>query len=169
MGIRGMSNTLIGKDVEFEERMNVYMERLYRLCGYGIIWNGDKQKDVTLIVDGEKQLVEHKYRRCPKTIWDDILVEIMQDMVSHNLGWIYVCGADSLHYVICQGEENNEHVSYYYDIDMRKFKAWLFEWLKTKRYPKYITSLAGYGITLNLAVPLDEIPEGIIKRYDYDL
>ena len=169
MGSRGMSNILIEKDVEFEERMNVYMEKLYRLCGYGIIWNGDKQKDVTLIVDGEKQLVEHKYRRCPKTIWDDILVEIMQDMVSHNLGWIYVCGADSLHYVICPGEKNNEYISYYYDIDMRKFKAWLGEWLKINRYPKYITSLEGYGVTLNLAVPLDEIPEALIKRYDYDL
>ena len=164
-----MSNPLIEKETAFEKRMNVYMERLYNLCGYGIIWNGDRQKDVTLIIDGKKQLVEHKYRYFPKTIWTDILVEIMQDMASHNLGWLYVCGADSLHYVICQGEENNEYVSYYYDIDMRKFKAWLFEWLKTERYPKYRTSLKGYGITLNLAVPLDKIPEDVIKRYNYYL
>ena len=164
-----MSNPLIDKDVEFEERMNVYMERLYRLCGYGIIWNGDQKKDVTLIIDGKKQLVEHKYRRFTKRIWNDILVEIMQDMVSHNLGWIYICGADCLHYVVCQGEENNEYVSYYYDIDMSKFKAWFFNWLKIEQYPKYRTSLAGYGVTLNIAVPLDVIPKDIIKRYDYDL
>ena len=164
-----MSNPLTEEQEEFEDRMDIYMLRLYVFNEYGIWWNGDEKKDITLLIDGKIQLVEHKYRYFPKTIWTDILVEIMQDMKSHNLGWIYKCGADRLYYVICQGEKNNEYVSYYYDIDMRKFKAWLFEWLKAKRYPKYITSLAGYGITLNLAVPLDEIPEGIIKRYDYDL
>ena len=32
------------------------------------------------------------------------------------------------------------------------------KWLKNKKYPQYRTSLDGWGITLNLAVPIKEIP-----------
>ena len=167
MGIRGMSNPLTEKQEEFEDRMDIYMLRLYVFNEYGIWWNGDEKKDITLLIDGKIQLVEHKYRRCPGRIWDDILVEIMQDMKTHNLGWIYGCGADRLYYVICQGEINNENVSYYYDIDMPKFKEWLFGWLKTEKRPQHIKSLNGYGITDNIAVPLDIIPEKIIIKKNY--
>jgi len=162
-----MSNILIEKEVAFEKRMNLYMEKLYKFYGFGIIWDGDRQKDLTLIKDGKKQLIEHKYRYFPDKVFDDILVEIMQDMKTHNLGWIYGCGADRLYYVICQGEINNEYVSYYYDIDMPKFKEWLFGWLKIEKRPQYRTSLIGYGITLNIAVPLDIIPDKIIIKKNY--
>ena len=162
-----MSNILIEKEVAFEKRMDLYMERLYKFYGFGIIWDGDRQKDLTLIKDGKKQLIEHKYRYFPDKVFDDILVEIMQDMISHNLGWIYVCGADYLHYIICKGERNDEYVSYYYNIKLHKFKIWLFDWLKIKQCPQYITSKKGYGITLNLAVPIKEIPKYLIKRLEY--
>tara|TARA_Y100000310_G_scaffold111315_1_gene109694 strand:+ start:139 stop:642 length:504 start_codon:yes stop_codon:yes gene_type:complete len=167
-----MSNPLTEQETAFEKRMDVYMLRLYVFYEYGIILNGDKKdekKDITLLIDGKIQLVEHKYRYFPKTIWTDILVEIMQDMKSHNLGWLYKCGADRLYYVICQGEKNNEYVSYYYDIDMREFKAWFFRWIKTEKSRRHVVSLGGYGITLNIAPPISVIPEDIIKKIDYDL
>ena len=99
----------------FEDRMNKYMDKLYRFHEHEIIWNGDRQKDVTLIIDGEKKLIEHKYRYFPHKIWNDILVEIVQDIPSNEKGWIHECQADILTYIICQGDKMNEYIVYYYE------------------------------------------------------
>ena len=144
---------------EFEDAMNKYMDIYYKDIGYSINWNGDRQKDVTLYYNNMPTLVEHKYRQAE---YPDILVEIMQDVESHDLGWLYLCGADDLHYIICLDKKPR----YYYSIPMNKFKIWFFKWLKNKKYPQYRTSLDGWGITLNLAVPINEIPIDLIKRYE---
>ena len=153
----------------FEDRMNKYMDKLYKFHEYGIIWNGDRQKDVTLIIDGETKLIEHKYRYFPDKIWNDILVEIVQNIPSNEKGWIHECQSDILTYIICQGEKLDEHIVYYYDIQFKEFREWLWGWISIKRKLQYITSISGYGVTLNLSVPLDDIPENLIKRYEYDL
>ena len=144
---------------EFEDAMNIYMAKYYKYIGYSINWNGDRQKDITLYYNNMPTLVEHKYRTKE---YPDILVEIIQDMESHDLGWLYVCGADDLHYIICI---NNKPI-YFYSIPMKKFRVWLFEWLKRTKYPQYRTSLKGWGITLNLAIPIKDIPLDLIKKYE---
>ena len=152
----------------FESRMNSKMDRLYKFHEYEIIWNGDRQKDVTLIIDGEKKLIEHKYRYFPDKIWNDILVEIVQDIPSNEKGWIYECQADILTYIICQGDKMDEYITHYYDIQFKEFREWLWGWISIKRNLQYRTSFSGYGVTLNLAVPLKDIPDYLIKRFEYD-
>ena len=153
----------------FEGRMNKYMDKLYRFHQYEIIWNGDRQKDVTLIIDGEKKLIEHKYRYFPHKIWNDILVEIVQDIPSNEKGWIHECQADILTYIICQGDKMNEYIVHYYDIQFKEFRAWLWEWISQNKNPQFKPCFSGYGVTLNIVVPLNDIPEYLIKRYEYDI
>ena len=153
----------------FEGRMNKYMDKIYRFHEHEIIWNGDRHKDVTLIIDGEKKLIEHKYRYFPDKIWNDILVEIVQDIPSNEKGWIHECQADILTQIICQGDKMDEYIVHYYDIQFKEFREWLWGWISINNKLQYRTCLSGYGVTLNIVVPLNNIPEYLIKRFEYDI
>ncbi len=152
----------------FEKEMNQYMRAYYDLHGCTYDWDvdrnnfkGDKKKDVTLYFNNQKYLVEHKFR---KVVYPDILVEIIQDIRSNNSGWLYECGAEKLHYIICQRYEEAMQPIYFHIIKFELFKNWFFKWLEAEKHPEYRTCKdKGYGITLNIAVPIDKIPECIIK------
>ena len=155
-------NEATRKEMTFECEMNQYMKAYYVMCGYEYDFRGDKQKDVILYSDNEKILVEHKFR---KVEYNDILVEIVQDLKTNASGWLYECEADDLHYVICKEAEGNMRPIYFYDIKFKLFRNWLFEWLMQNK-GHYRTSNKGWGITLNLAVPIKTIPNDLIKKLD---
>lgn len=156
------------KEFNFEATMNKYMKRYYDYCGYKYDFRGDRKKDIKLSIGNVEYLVEHKYRRVE---YNDILVEIIQDMISFYSnpelakGWFYECEADSLFYIIC-GEVNGiVQPKYFFDIKFIEFRKWIFEWLK-KNKGTYRTSVGGWGITLNLVIPIHAIPTNLIKKYE---
>ena len=162
-------NDATKKEFDFEAEMDKYMRYYYDICGYTYDWDnsrnnfkGDRKKDTVLYYKGEKKLVEHKYRRKD---YGDILVEIVQDLKTNESGWLYECGADVLHYVICNEVEGNMMPIYFYDIRFELFKNWIFGWL-TQNKGNYVTSTGGWGITLNLSFPVNIIPNNLIKKYE---
>ena len=143
----------------FEKEMDVFMEKYYKDKGCIVHKTGDKQKDITLSYNGIETSIEHKYR---KVIYDDILVEIIQDVKSNNSGWLYECGADKLHYIICQPVEGIMQPIYFHKITFKSFKDWFFRWYEVEKYPEHRTCKdKGYGLTLNVVVPLNKIPESL--------
>ena len=145
----------------FEKEMDVFMEKYYKSKGCTIYKNGDKQKDITLSYNGTETSVEHKYR---KVIYKDILVEIIQDMESNNTGWFYECEADLLHYIICQPFEETMQPIYFHKIEFGSFKNWFLKRFITDQHPDVRICTEGYGITLNMPVALNIIPDNIIKK-----
>jgi len=143
--------------------MNKLMEKFYESKGCFCDWKvSDKQKDVLLTYQGKETTVELKYRF--DKIFPDILIELIQDITTNNSGWFFECRADRLHYVICVDEK----LKYFYDIKFNKFKAWFSEYLTKRPSGKYIISTKGYGITLNVPVPLSDIPTNIYKQVLHD-
>lgn len=146
---------------EKELKMNKYMEYYYRTIGYDdVIWNGDKKKDVTLLDGNRRITVEHKYRYIE---YDDILIEIMQDIKTNNTGWFYMTEADFLHYIICI----EDVPKYFYRIKVREFKKWCREYIeKNSNNLCWKVSSRGFGITLNMVIKIKVIPENICKRWE---
>tara|TARA_Y100000310_G_C20250193_1_gene608737 strand:+ start:91 stop:630 length:540 start_codon:yes stop_codon:yes gene_type:complete len=166
-----MSNPLIDKETEFEKEMNQYMRVYYDLLGCTYEWDdkknnfiGDKKKDVTLYYDGKTILIEHKYRDFDRVEYFDILVEVVQDVKDNDVGWIYECDADKLHYIICKTIEGIMQPIYYHRIKFKLFRDWFFCWREVEKHPKRIISKEGHGHTINIAVPLNKIPDSIIKK-----
>tara|TARA_Y100000296_G_C5048242_1_gene193452 strand:+ start:25 stop:537 length:513 start_codon:yes stop_codon:yes gene_type:complete len=167
MGSRGM-NDATKIEFNFEAEMNKYMKIYYDYCGYKYDFRGDRKKDIKLFYKNVAISVEHKYR---KVEYNDILVEILQDMVSFYTspekakGWLYECEADSLFYIICKEVEDIIRPVYFYDIQFKLFRNWLFNWLKINK-GIYRTSVGGWGVTLNVAIPINVIPSDLLKKYE---
>ena len=151
----------------FEKEMNQYMKTHYDSLGCTYVWDdlhnnftGDEEKDVTLYNEGKTILIEHKFRQVE---YPDILVETDQDVESNNIGWIYKCGADLLHYIICKTIEGIMRPIYYHRIKLKLFKDWFICWREVE-HPEQRISKRGYGRTINLVVPLNIIPPEMIQK-----
>ncbi len=146
-----------------ENKMNKLMKEFYESKDCFCDWSvSDRQKDVLLTYQKKKTTVELKYRF--DKIFPDILVELIQDINTNNSGWFFECEADRLHYVICIDEKPK----YFYDIKFKKFKTWFSEYLTKRTSGKYIISIKGFGITLNVPVPLSDIPTNIYRKVLYE-
>lgn len=143
-----------------EKAMQPFMDAEYLSKGHQIVTRvGTRKYDLILKVNGKDQLIEEKYR---EKEYDDILVEILQDVISGGLGWYYTTGCDYLHYILCP---NWQPPTRYWRIPWQPFKTWMEEaFWKTK--PKYRTSSRGYGRSLNVCVPFSAIPAHLIRRYE---
>jgi len=103
--------------------------------------------------------VEEKFR---SRIRDDILIELIQDANTGELGWFFTTGCDYLHYIMA-GEGGRTIL---YRIEWPGFKAWLLQDPKRFEYGTKV-SADGYGMTINIVVPIKVIPETIIQWFDY--
>ena len=153
-----MNREEVNKYFEFEKSMNPYMDKYYKNLGFSIDWDGNKEYDCILHKENKSPVkVELKYR---KKIYNDILVEVMQDMKTNHPGWLYTSNSRYLHYVIC-----TKKPEYYYSLKFKLFKKWLFEHIKSNK-ASFIISKKGWGLTLNMPISVFEIPDNIIKKID---
>ena len=153
-----MSREEVDKNFDFEKSMNPYMDKYYKKLGFSIDWNGNKEYDCILHKENKSPVkVELKYR---KQIFNDILVEIIQDIETNHPGWLYTSDSRYLHYVIC-----TPLPKYYYSIKFKLFKKLFFENIKIKKI-KFILSKKGWGLTLNIPINVFEIPDHIMKKID---
>lgn len=154
------------------ERENIpYANKLYKKWGWEYYRPNEITHDVVIIgKNGKKLPTEEKFR---VGIWDDILIEIVQDMrglggdISKALGWFYTERMVLFHYFM--GCETGKGPKFLYRFDWSKVKPWIWKRLEDTSFHKFQTSNEGYGLTLNLVVPIEDIPyksECEVLRYD---
>lgn len=115
--------------------------------------------DVELVIRGETQRVEEKYRYLRSVDhpgYPDILVEFEQDLMSRAPGWVHYCDARFLHYVLCAptGIPIRLH-----RMPMAGLREAAFEHAAKAHTREWGVTTKGWGVTLWLAVPLDQIPD----------
>jgi len=120
--------------------------------------------DFDLFVSGER--VEEKFR---PGIYQDIGIEILQcmkdiaNLIPKALGWFYTEKFVYLHYFMGCGENG---IAVLYRIRWSDFVPWLWSWLNVGRTMKISVSPKGYGVSLQLLIPISEIPSAIYARYE---
>lgn len=154
-----------------ERRENEALERSaqqladswYRARGHEIV---DRQGcigwDLVLRVNNKEFRVEEKFR---SGNYGDVLVEVVQDIVTGNLGWLYHTRCVWLHYFICEG-----HVpQVLYRIHWPAFSLWFKDYVRDVKHLKWVKSTRGWGITINVAVPIADIPVEMMRKFDIEL
>ena len=150
----------IDQFVEGEKLAQGYMDIEYHLRGYQIInRNGNRARDLLIAIDGQEYKVEEKFR---SSDYGDFLVEILQCMITKEVGWFYKTKADILAYVICKDWKPY----HFYLVDWRKFPQWFNGYLLQNKSPKCRISSRGIGLTLNLAISWGSIPDNIYERFE---
>lgn len=143
--------------IKFERKIQRQLDDWYKSKG----WMPDRTvscRHFDLTLNGTT--VEEKIRQ---EIHSDILVEIIQDMVTNDPGWFYVSDAKLLHYVFAM-DSNLEKLLC---LNLPEFKKWLKnDWWHNHLSGSYKISTKGWGLTLNLVVPINYIPDGLIHIYD---
>jgi hypothetical protein len=137
---------------DFDKNTNAVMGMYYEYLGYEIIQEAPARVfddwDRILKVKGELVKVEEKARRGE---YDDVLVELIEDLKTGDLGWIYQTKADKLIYSFFDNKGKNPNKIYMFD--METIKNYLFNNIKELIHNSNI-SPKGYGLTLNVFLPL---------------
>lgn len=136
-----------------EQAMRPFMDDDYQARGHTIVTRkGSKEYDLILRI-GNDQRIEEKYR---SRVYADLLVEIVQDVVTGDLGWFYKTRCDFLHYIFCPDWVQPTD---YWRISWRHFKSWFQRDFLKQKHHRFVLSQQGYGYTLNIAVPFAAIPD----------
>ncbi len=144
-----------------EYRAQGRIDNWYYAMGFAEVErDADYQHDVTLRRNGTRLKVEEKYRDGD---FGDLLVEIIQDVVSNGPGWFYTEKFDRLSYIVM--DKNGVPVKIYW-IKFDEFRNWFFGYLANKKRVPAILSAKGYGLTLNIPVDWKSIPKGIVQKFD---
>ncbi len=92
---------------------------------------------------------------------DDILLEIVQALEVPDWGWLTKTPADRLVYVLCGADWIPIKLYSFLLPDLRR---WYYQtYLPTHAHGQYICSAKGYGITINLVLPIRDIPKALYK------
>jgi len=142
--------------LDFEKEIQNNLDKYYLSRNHKILRDPDKLHD--LKIDGID--VEEKIR---DGIFSDAAIEIVQDLISGDIGWFTKTECKFLHYIMCLEYKP----IYLYRINWDKFKNWMIdEFLPKHKIGKYCYSSRGWGATINILVPIKEIPNDIIEKYE---
>ena len=147
---------MLEQEFNFEKKISDWLNKLYKEKYPAVIIKDvskiEKGHDKILIIKGKNWKVEEKARQ---KVWDDILIETIQDTNSESEGWGRYCDADLLIYVMGDPPEK------VYRIIWDAFQYWFEE---CEFSFKEIESKKGWGNTINKIVPINKIPRRIIKQ-----
>ena len=142
---------VVTENFVFENRMNTYMEQYYTSKNWEYNWGeSDKTRDVELKLGDRTWSAELKYRTVD---YQDIIIELIQDVTTNDPGWYYHCEADQLHYIV----SSNNKPQYFWNITWSKFKDWFTEYLTEHKRGTYIMAPGGYGLSLNIAINPEQL------------
>ena len=152
--IKLMKNELTTKEEFFayERKKQEFFNKFYRDKNWPykrIFGKENKKYDCVILINGKWIKVEEKHRI--KT-WPDMAVELVQDTETNSPGWLYYTEADWILYGM--GEK-------IYLVEVEKLKEFV-----RKYKDKFNTKISkkGWGITLNLIIPLSIIIYNNIGR-----
>jgi hypothetical protein len=111
-------------------------------------------KDFDCILD-EKWKVEEKFR---DREYNDILIEIVQDLKTFDAGWFIKTKCDYLHYIFMK----DDSIIRFMRFKWNDFRNWYLEnYLSVHSNHQSIVSKKGWGVTINLSVPIADIPKNL--------
>lgn len=156
------NRTEVQAAVACERAGQPFMDSYYAGRGWSVDRReASRQFDVKLARDGKVMTVEEKYSRSMR--YTDLLIEVMQAVETGQLGWLYDCQADFLHYIVV----DDQCTPYYlYRLPWPRFRRWFMEWLAAIYWPHYITSTRGIGISVSVAVEVGDIPRYLYELFD---
>jgi len=136
----------------YERKKQEFFNKFYRDKNWPykrIFGKENKKYDCVILINGKWIKVEEKHRI--KT-WPDMAVELVQDTETNSPGWLYYTEADWILYGM--GEK-------IYLVEVEKLKEFV-----RKYKDKFNTKISkkGWGITLNLIIPLSIIIYNNIGR-----
>jgi len=138
---------------DLEEKASAFLDMLYCNLGGEVIKDAPKRKfdDWDKIVRFEQitYKIEEKARI---GLWDDLLVELIEDLRTGDLGWFYQTKADKIIYCFYESKEA-EKPKAVYAFSVEKMRSFVFEHAKDLIRKSNISS-KGYGLTLNIFIPL---------------
>lgn len=147
-----------------EKQAQELIDKFYLSRGHEIeTRKGNKHRDLVLLRGGQqRERIEEKFRF--NSFGRDLLVEVMQDLVSGDVGWFSETRCDYLHYVLC----DNQNVPYrLYRIKWRDgFPNWYCQYLMENKKAEAIISKRGWGLTVNLSCNWNEIPQELWSKVE---
>ena len=143
-----------------EAEMQPYMDSWYRSKNL-IPDRSVACKEYDLIVTnlkGEKITIEEKFRNRIET--DDLLIELIQDVETYDIGWAYKTQCDRLCYCFC-----NNKPQLIVRLKWKEFWSWQKNQWRVSRKRIVRFSSKGSGLTLNIEVIISSIPREFIQCY----
>lgn len=158
-------NEKIRKQTEFEKERQLVLDRFYLSKGWTPDRSGAcKAFDLVLAFEskGITSTVEEKIRAVE---YPDFGIEIIQDVFSKNDGWFYTSSADLIFQC---------HYGKIYSVKWSAFKSWFRENYKDinrkkskNKFSTYV-SVCGFGLTINIGVPWEVIPNNLYKKIEFN-
>ena len=151
-----MSSQGVPENTEWEKEIQQKLNKIYVEKLEIDILNRKGERGYDVVVRNRKTLrrytIEEKIIR---HVWDNLSVELIQDIKTNNLGWIYTCKADILHWVMC----NNGEPKVIYRVLFLPFKEWYLENCKNYNPNTFRIEPEGWGLTLHQLIPPQDIPD----------
>ena len=139
---------------DLEKKASAFLDMLYCSLGGEIVKDAPKRKfddwDKVVKFENITYKIEEKAR---VGIWGDLLVELIEDLKSCDPGWFYQTKADKVIYCFYESEKAEEPKSVY-ALSVEKMRNFVFEHAK-ELIRKSNISPKGYGLTLNIFIPLN--------------
>lgn len=151
-----------------ERRMQPYMDSFYKLLGYSSIDRSKscKQFDCIIEKNNKPYKVEEKYLFCK--VYKQLLVELIQDIKSADMGWFYHVDCDCLVWAYCN-EDRTSEPNKIYIIKWGLFKKYVIENISNVTWTQVNICTKNYGITLNWTIKWDDLMEqDIATPYPFD-
>lgn len=147
---------------EWERNMQPFMDDFYRR-NLGEPDRSKSCRQFDVIVNGkryeEKFLFSHPYKK--------MLVEIVQDIVTADLGWFYHVRADYLMWVHCPPDRKSPPIDVR-PIKWSELKREVIETLMSNKWQQFQVCSDHYGTTLNLPIEWEVlIRKGIARIESY--
>lgn len=134
---------------EWEKEAQKYFNTWYENKGWTytrIEGKENESGDVRVSKNGKEFLIEEKSERI---VTNNMCVELIQDVDSVNLGWMFKTKADYINYIQCDGEDITK-VKHHHMIHMEKLTTHLFHDGNSVRINE---TDKGFGRTINCLIP----------------
>ena len=157
----------INESVSGEKKAQNYIDLFYTSNSWLPNRSGAcKTYDLTLTPNGKETKIEEKFRKSKDGTRYDFGVEILQRTEKNppQLGWFYTTQSEYIFYVGCDLEWIPVNL---YSVNWSKFKTWfLSEYLThINKTPETFISPKGIGLSINISIPWQDIPEEIYKKF----
>ncbi len=141
----------------FERRCQALADKFYASRWHEID-RSQSCREFDCLLDGRWK-IEEKFRT---HAYNDVLIELIQDLKSNAPGWFYETSCDYLHYFFM----GDDKIIKLFRFNWKNFSSWLIkDYLPEHTQGRYVISKKGWGITLNLSVPISDIPAKLYLSY----
>ena len=156
------NNAEMAANQDNESIAQKHLDAFWKTLDVTVVRDGACKNFDALYRYGDAQFtVEEKFRRI-ESVRGDVILEIVQALESMGWGWFTKTTAERLAYVLCDLEWRPVKL---YSFRFGELRRWyLTEYLPRHRMGTYVCSTYGYGVTINLSLPLKEIPRQFYKE-----